>query len=161
MPTDIEIARAARLRPATDVARDLGIPDDALHPYGRHIAKVDLRLHRHLGRPSFGQAHPRHRDQPHARRRGQDDDDGGPRRRPEPHRPQGDDLPARTFARPVLRHEGWRGRRRLFPGRPDGADQPAFHGRFPRDHRSEQPARSPAGQSYLLGQRTRHRSRGA
>ncbi len=41
MPTDIEIARAARLRPATDVARDLGIPDDALHPYGRHIAKVD------------------------------------------------------------------------------------------------------------------------
>ncbi len=41
MPTDIEIARAARLRPATDVARALGIPDDALHPYGRHIAKVD------------------------------------------------------------------------------------------------------------------------
>src|SRR6478672_3017959 len=41
MPTDIEIARAARLRPANDVARDLGIPDDALHPYGRHIAKVD------------------------------------------------------------------------------------------------------------------------
>src|SRR6478736_6309134 len=41
MATDIEIARAARLRPATDVARGLGIPDEALHPYGRHIAKVD------------------------------------------------------------------------------------------------------------------------
>src|SRR6476659_1026741 len=41
MATDIEIARAARLRPATDVARSLGIPDEALHPYGRHIAKVD------------------------------------------------------------------------------------------------------------------------
>ncbi len=41
MPTDIEIARAATLQPITAIAERLGIPDDALHPYGRHIAKID------------------------------------------------------------------------------------------------------------------------
>ncbi len=45
MPTDIEIARAATLQPITAVAERLGIPDDALHPYGRHIAKID---HAHI-----------------------------------------------------------------------------------------------------------------
>ena len=42
MPSDIEIARAATLKPITQVAERLGIPDDALHPYGKHIAKIDL-----------------------------------------------------------------------------------------------------------------------
>ena len=40
MPTDLEIARSAQLRPIADVAAQLGIPETALHPYGRHIAKV-------------------------------------------------------------------------------------------------------------------------
>jgi formate--tetrahydrofolate ligase len=40
MATDLEIARAAKLRPIQDVAGRLGIPADALEPYGRHIAKV-------------------------------------------------------------------------------------------------------------------------
>ena len=43
-PSDIAIAQAARLRPITDVAADLGIPADALHPYGRHMAKLPLAL---------------------------------------------------------------------------------------------------------------------
>ncbi|MEK0082530.1 formate--tetrahydrofolate ligase [Benzoatithermus flavus] len=42
MPSDIEIARAARLRPIQAVAERLDIPEEALHPYGRHIAKLDL-----------------------------------------------------------------------------------------------------------------------
>ena len=41
MPTDLEIARSARLRSIADVAADIGIPDIALHPYGRTIAKLD------------------------------------------------------------------------------------------------------------------------
>ena len=41
MLSDIEIARAATLRPIAQVAEKLGIPDDALHNYGKHIAKLD------------------------------------------------------------------------------------------------------------------------
>ena len=41
MPSDIEIARAATLRPIAQVAEKLGIPDEALHHYGKHIAKLD------------------------------------------------------------------------------------------------------------------------
>jgi formate--tetrahydrofolate ligase len=42
MPTDIEIARAATLRPIQTIADKLAIPEEAASPYGRHIAKVDL-----------------------------------------------------------------------------------------------------------------------
>lgn len=41
-PSDIEIARAARLRPIAEVAAELGVPDEALEGYGRHVAKVGL-----------------------------------------------------------------------------------------------------------------------
>ena len=41
MPTDIEIARAATLRPIADIAGRAGIPIDALDPHGKFIAKVD------------------------------------------------------------------------------------------------------------------------
>jgi formate--tetrahydrofolate ligase len=40
--SDIEIARDARMKPIGEVAARLGVPDEALSPYGRHIAKVDL-----------------------------------------------------------------------------------------------------------------------
>ena len=40
MNSDLEIARAARLRPIADIAARLGIPGDALEPYGRFKAKV-------------------------------------------------------------------------------------------------------------------------
>ena len=42
MPTDLEIARAARLRPIAEIAEAAGIPADALEPYGRYKAKVGL-----------------------------------------------------------------------------------------------------------------------
>ncbi|WP_439495866.1 formate--tetrahydrofolate ligase [Bosea sp. (in: a-proteobacteria)] len=41
MPTDIEIARATRLAPIAAIAEKVGIPEEALHPYGKFIAKVD------------------------------------------------------------------------------------------------------------------------
>ncbi|OJY70939.1 MAG: formate--tetrahydrofolate ligase [Rhodospirillales bacterium 70-18] len=42
MSTDLEIARAARLRPIADIAAGVGIPEDALVPYGRHKAKIGM-----------------------------------------------------------------------------------------------------------------------
>jgi formate--tetrahydrofolate ligase len=40
--SDIEIAQAATMRPIGEIAAKLGIPDEALSPYGRHKAKVGL-----------------------------------------------------------------------------------------------------------------------
>ncbi|MGE5129648.1 MAG: formate--tetrahydrofolate ligase [Sphingomonadaceae bacterium] len=42
MLTDIEIAQRAKLLPIGDIANRLGIPDDALEPYGRTKAKIAL-----------------------------------------------------------------------------------------------------------------------
>ncbi len=42
MPSDIEIAQRATLKPITDIATRLGIPLDAIDPYGRYKAKVSL-----------------------------------------------------------------------------------------------------------------------
>jgi len=42
MTTDIEIARQATLIPITEVAANAGVPDDALIPYGKYKAKVDV-----------------------------------------------------------------------------------------------------------------------
>ena len=44
MPTDIEIARAATLKPISEIAAKAGVPEDALHLHGKHIAKVDDRF---------------------------------------------------------------------------------------------------------------------
>jgi formate--tetrahydrofolate ligase len=41
MASDIEIAQAAKLRPITDVARELDLSDDELELYGKYKAKVD------------------------------------------------------------------------------------------------------------------------
>ena len=40
MNPDLEIARAATLRPIAEIASKLHIPDDAIEPYGRHKAKI-------------------------------------------------------------------------------------------------------------------------
>jgi formate--tetrahydrofolate ligase len=43
MRPDIEIAQAATLRPIVELARErLGLPEEALQPYGRHKAKIAL-----------------------------------------------------------------------------------------------------------------------
>lgn len=42
LPSDLEIARSATLRPPAEVAADMGIGEDLLEPYGRQVAKVDL-----------------------------------------------------------------------------------------------------------------------
>jgi len=42
VPSDIEIAQAARLRPITDVAADLGLGPDEILPYGQTKAKITM-----------------------------------------------------------------------------------------------------------------------
>ena len=41
MPTDIQIAQAAKLEPITKIAADIGIPEDSLELYGKYKAKVN------------------------------------------------------------------------------------------------------------------------
>jgi formate--tetrahydrofolate ligase len=43
VPTDIEIAQAATLRPIADVAAELGLADDEVEFYGRYKAKIALQ----------------------------------------------------------------------------------------------------------------------
>lgn len=40
--TDVEIAQAHKLAPITEIAAKAGVSDDALIPYGKHMAKVDI-----------------------------------------------------------------------------------------------------------------------
>jgi formate--tetrahydrofolate ligase len=44
VPSDIEIAQAAKLRPITDVAADIGLTPDDLDLYGKYKAKISLEL---------------------------------------------------------------------------------------------------------------------
>jgi formate--tetrahydrofolate ligase len=44
MPTSLEIAQDAALRPILDVADDAGLLPEEVEPYGRYKAKVDLRV---------------------------------------------------------------------------------------------------------------------
>ncbi|PYP63811.1 MAG: formate--tetrahydrofolate ligase [Gemmatimonadetes bacterium] len=44
VPTDIEIAQGAKLRPIADVAADLGLSDDDFELYGKYKAKIRLSV---------------------------------------------------------------------------------------------------------------------
>ncbi|HOR27533.1 MAG TPA: formate--tetrahydrofolate ligase [Candidatus Sumerlaeota bacterium] len=48
VPPDIEVARAARLKPITEVAATIGIPEDELELYGRYKGKVSERTFRRV-----------------------------------------------------------------------------------------------------------------
>ncbi|MDX9942711.1 MAG: formate--tetrahydrofolate ligase [Bacteroidales bacterium] len=42
--TDLEIAKASKMRPITEIAAKLGVKEDDLHMYGKYIAKLPLKL---------------------------------------------------------------------------------------------------------------------
>src|SRR3954447_26153140 len=44
LPSSLEIAQAARLRPIAEVAEELGLRDDEFDLYGRYKAKIDLSV---------------------------------------------------------------------------------------------------------------------
>jgi len=42
--SDIEIAQSTKLRPISDVARELGLAEDEIEHYGKYKAKVSLEV---------------------------------------------------------------------------------------------------------------------
>jgi methylenetetrahydrofolate dehydrogenase (NADP+)/methenyltetrahydrofolate cyclohydrolase/formyltetrahydrofolate synthetase/formate--tetrahydrofolate ligase len=54
MASDLEIARAAKLKPIADVARDLGLEDDEVIPYGSMKAKIHLDALRRISSHPMG-----------------------------------------------------------------------------------------------------------
>src|SRR5512139_3704258 len=44
MPTSLEIAQQATLRPVLELADEVGLLSDEVEPYGRYKAKVDLSV---------------------------------------------------------------------------------------------------------------------
>ena len=42
--SDIEIARKANKKPINDVAKNLNLDEQSLHPYGYYTAKIDLDI---------------------------------------------------------------------------------------------------------------------
>ena len=59
MKTDIEIARSVNMRRITDVAEDLGIPEEKVAQYGHYMAKVPLSL---IDEDNQEQTHPCNRN---------------------------------------------------------------------------------------------------
>ena len=156
--SDIEISQAATKRPhprhRQGKARHRAGEPRSLRPLqGQGVDG----LHQVAQGQEERQADPGHGDLADAGGRGQDHDHGRPHRRAQPHRQEGDAVPARAVARAVVRHEGRRGRRRLRPGHPDGGHQPPLHRRLPRHHLGAQSALGADRQPHLLGQRARHR----
>jgi len=47
-PTDLEIAQAATIAPLSEIAEQLGIGDEFIEPYGRHVAKIELDALSHV-----------------------------------------------------------------------------------------------------------------
>ena len=104
--SDLHIARRAKLKPIAEIGARLGIPEDALEPYGRVKAKLDLRFHRRARRPQDWQAGAGDGDQPDARRRRQDDDHDRPGRRAQPAWPESGHLSARAESGPCFGAKG-------------------------------------------------------
>ncbi|MDN5324429.1 MAG: formate--tetrahydrofolate ligase [Thermosipho sp. (in: thermotogales)] len=44
MKSDIEIAKEAKLKHISEIAKNIGIEDDFLEPYGKYIAKIDTKI---------------------------------------------------------------------------------------------------------------------
>ena len=66
MPSDIEIAQQAKLRPIAELARErLDLPEDALEPYGHYKAKISLDCLDALRRAAGRQADLGYRDHSH------------------------------------------------------------------------------------------------
>jgi formate--tetrahydrofolate ligase len=54
IPTDIEIAQAAKMKPIVDIAAELGISQDDIDLYGKYKAKVSLDVYKRLAEKKDG-----------------------------------------------------------------------------------------------------------
>ena len=107
--------------------------DRALRPLqGEGVAVGDRSARRGRRR----QARVRRRDDADESRRGQDNDGGRPHPGPRRDRQVAGAVPARALARPGVRDQGRRRRRRPHAGRADGGPEPSLHRRHPRRRRA-------------------------
>jgi formate--tetrahydrofolate ligase len=138
--TDIEIARAAQKKPIQEIGAKLGIPSEALLPYGHDKAKVGQDFIEGLKDRPNGKLILVTAINPTPAGEGKTTTTVG----------LGDGLnrigkKAAICIReaslgPNFGMKGGRGRRRQCAGRADGGHEPPFHRRFPRDHLGAQPA---------------------
>jgi formyltetrahydrofolate synthetase len=125
VPSDLEIAQEAELRPIRDVAGDAGIQDEELELHGNYMAKIDYEklLERLKDRPS-GKLITVTAITPTPLGEGKTVTAFG----------LGQALALRgkniinTYD---LRNQGWCYRRRVLSGLAYGGDQPPFHRRYP------------------------------
>ena len=54
MLSDLEIAQKAKLEPISKIAKGLGIKEDELEPYGKYMAKIDLKALQRLKSAPYG-----------------------------------------------------------------------------------------------------------
>ena len=81
MPSDLEIAQAATLKPIEDVADEMGLPPELLERYGRDVTKIELDAIEALADRPRAKYVVVTGDDADAAGRGQDADHGRPRRR--------------------------------------------------------------------------------
>ena len=153
MRSDLEIARQAELKHCHEIAAGMGLEPEDLDLYGSpHVAKLRLEvLDRLRDRPDY-EVHRRHGRHAHTFGRGKVHDHSGSG---SGHEASGQALgrgAAPTFHGADLRHQGRRGRRRIFPGGPDGDLQPAFNRRHSRRGGSQQSAGGHDRQSAVARQ---------
>ena len=157
MPSSLEIAQAATLRPITEIAADVGLHDDEVELYGRYKAKVDLSvLERLAGRPN-GKLVGVTAITPTKAGEGKTTTAVG--------LVQGlgkiGKSPVLCLREaslgPGVRDQGRRGRRRLLAGRADGGSEPPLHRRHPRDRRRQQPALGDARGAHPAREHARDR----
>src|SRR5215470_16627198 len=98
MPSSLEIAQQATLRPITEIAEEIGLRDDEVELYGRYKAKVDLSVLDRL------------RDHPDQGRRGEDHHLGQSHPGPRQDRQATGALPPGGVPRPRVRDQGRGGR---------------------------------------------------
>ena len=133
MPSDLEIAQAAKLKPILDIAASVGLSQSDLEPYGWYKAKVHLDVIERL------------KDRPNAKYidvtaitptplgEGKTTTTVGLSQALGAQLGQeGLYLHPPAVHGPHLWHQGRRGRRRLLADRADGGFQPAPHRRYPR-----------------------------
>jgi hypothetical protein len=157
MPSDIEIAQAAKLQRINKVAKEkLGIAEEHLEPYGHYKAKISLPYLDTLKSKKDGKLILVTAISPTPAGEGKTTTTVG----------LGDALNyigkkaiiclRELSLGPVFGVKGgaWR---RLRANRADGGHQPALHRRLRRDPAGEQPARRAARQPHQPRQRSRHR----
>lgn len=139
VPSDIDIAQEAKLKPILQVAEELGIRPDELELYGPYKAKVKLDILDRLKKPQKWQIYRCDCHYPNTTGRRKNNNHCGPLTGSRcPSGQEGHHCNTSTIPRSYIWHQRWSSRGRLFASNPHGRFQPSFDRRYPCHHRSPQ-----------------------